>query len=91
MFLFFLVIILFFDNSPSRIVDWPMSSYFNILLTRYATSFVGKFVAFVSQYPKSPRGIVIWYCELFYTCNEIISEFECFMYFMDETVIRKNL
>ena len=38
-----------------------MSSNCNILLTRYATSFVGKVVAFVSQYPrgKSPRGYVI--------------------------------
>ena len=68
-----------------------MSSNCNILLTRYATSFVGKIEAFVSQYPKSPRGNVIWYGELIYTCNEIISEFECFMYFTDEIVIRKNL
>ena len=30
-----------------------------MLLTRYATSFVGEVVAFVSQYPKSPRGNVI--------------------------------
>ena len=68
-----------------------MSSYCNILFTRYATSFVGKVVAFVSQYPKSPRGNVIWYDELLYTCNEIISEFECFINFMDEIVIRKIL
>ena len=68
-----------------------MSSNCNILLTRYATSFVGKYMAFVSQYPKSLEGNVIWYGELLYTCNEIISEFECFMYFMDEIVIRKNL
>ena len=60
-------------------------------MTRYATSFVGKVVAFVSQYPKSPRDSVIWYGELLYTCNEILSEFECFMYFMDEIVIQKNL
>ena len=33
-------------------------------------------VAFVSQYPKSPKGSVIWYGELLYTCNEKISEFE---------------
>ena len=41
-----------------------MSSNCSILLTRYATSFVGEFVAFVSQYPKSPKGSVIWYGEL---------------------------
>ena len=49
-----------------------------MLLTRYATSFVGNVVALVSQKPKSPKGSVIWYDELLYTCNEIISEFECF-------------
>ena len=32
---------------------------------------VGEVVAFVSQYPKSPKGSVIWYGELLYTCNEI--------------------
>ena len=68
-----------------------MSSNYNKLLTRYATSFAGKVVAFVSEYPKSPRAKVIWYGELLYTCNEIISEFECFMCFMDEIVLRKNL
>ena len=68
-----------------------MSSSCNTLLTRYATSFVGEVVAFVSQYPKSPRGNVIWYGEILGTCNEIISEFECFMYFMDEIVIQKKL
>ena len=50
-------------------------------MTRYATS----------QYPKSPKGSVIWYGELLYTCNEIISEFECFIYFIDEIVIMKIL
>ena len=91
MFLFSLLIILFIDDSSSRIVDWHISSNCNILLTRYATSFVGKVVAFVSQYSKSPRGNVIWYGELLYTCNEIISEFECFIYFMNEIVFKKNL
>ena len=62
-----------------------------MLLTRYATSFVVKVVAFVSQYPKSPKSSFIWYGELLYTCNEIISDFECFIHFMDEIVIRKNL
>ena len=68
-----------------------MSSSCSILLTRYATSFVGEVVAFVSQYPRSPSGNVIWYGELLYTCNEMISEFDYFTYFMDEIVIRKNL
>ena len=66
-----------------------MSSNCNILLTRYA-SFVGEVVAFVSHSPKNPKGSVIWYGELLYTCNEIISEFESFMYFMDEIVILKK-
>ena len=52
---------------------------------------MGEVVAFVSQYPKSPKGSVIWYGQLLYTCKEIISEFECFIYFMDEIVIRKKL
>ena len=60
-------------------------------MTRYATSFVGEVVAFVSQYPKSPRANIIWYGELLYTCNEITSEFECLMFLMDESVIQKNL
>ena len=68
-----------------------MSSNCSILLARYATSFVGKIVAFLSQYPKSPKSSDIWYGELLYTCNQIISEFDCFIYFMDEVVIRKNL
>ena len=75
MFLFPLLIIMFIDNSSSRIVDWHMSNNCNILLTRYIASFVGKVVAFVSHYPKSPRGNVIWYGELLYTCNKKISEF----------------
>ena len=62
-----------------------------MLLTRYATSSVGEVVAFVSQYSRSPKGNVIWYGELLYTCREIVSEFECFMYFMDEIITRKNL
>ena len=52
---------------------------------------MGEAVAIVSQYPKSPKGNVIWYGELLYTCKEIISEFECFMYFMDKIVTRKKL
>ena len=52
---------------------------------------MGENVAFVSRYPENPKGSVIGYGELLYTCNEIISEFEWFKYFMDEIVIRKNL
>ena len=90
MLLFSLLIILFIDNSPTRIVDWHISNYCFVLLTRYETSFVGNVVAFVSQYqivklwcfitvPDDPKGRVIWYGEFLYTCNEIISEFECFV------------
>ena len=67
-----------------------MSSNCNILLTRDATSFVNEVVAFVSQYPKSSKCSVIWYGDWLYTCNEILSEFECFIYFMDEIVILKK-
>ena len=66
-----------------------MSISCNILLTLFATSFVGEVVAFVSQYHKSPRGNVILYGELLHTCSEMVSEFEFFMFFMDENVIRK--
>ena len=58
MFLFSLVIMLFVDNSSLRIVDWHISNNFNMLLTRCATSFVGNVVVFVSQYPKSPMGVL---------------------------------
>ena len=34
---------------------------------------------------------MILYGELLYTCREIISEIEFFMYFMDEIVTLKNL
>ena len=61
-----------------------------MLFTRYASSFVGEVVAIVSQYPKSPRSNVICYGELLYTCNEIMSEFEFFIYLMDDIVIRKT-
>ena len=50
---------------------------------------MGEVVAFVSQYPKSPKGNVILYGEFLYTCREIILEFEFFMYFMDEIVTLK--
>ena len=52
---------------------------------------MGEVVVFVSQYPRSPKDNVIWYGELLFTCREIISEFECFLYFRDEIVTRKNL
>ena len=45
----------------------------------------------VSQYPRSPKGKVILYGELLYTGREMKSEFELFMYFMDEIVTLKNL
>ena len=86
-----LLIILFFDNSSSKNVDWHIINSCNILFTQYATPFVGEVVEFVSQNHKSPRGRVILYGELMYTCREIMSEFEFFMYFMDKIVTRKNL
>ena len=52
---------------------------------------MGKIVAFVSQYPKSPKGNVTLYGVLLYTCNEMMSEFVFFEYFIDEIVILKNL
>ena len=68
-----------------------MSSSCNIIFTLYATSFVGEVVALVSQYPRSPKGRVILFDELLYTCREIISEFYFFMCFNDEIVSLKNL
>ena len=90
MLLFSLLIILFMDNFSSRIVDWQISNNWSILLTRLATSFIGEIVAFVSQYPKSPKGNVTLYGVLLYTCNEMMSEFVFFEYFIDEIVILKN-
>ena len=81
---------MFIDNSSSRSVDWQMSNSCKIFLTRYVTSFMDEVVAFVSQYPKNPKGSVIWYGELLNTYNEVISEFECFMYFMDEDATLKT-
>ena len=52
---------------------------------------MGEIVALVSQYPKIRKGKVILYGELLYTCREIISEFEFFMYFLDKIVTLKNL
>ena len=68
-----------------------MSSNCNILLTLYAISFTGEVVAFVSQYPNNPRGNVILFGVLLYTCSEIISELMFFSYFIDDIVILKNL
>ena len=90
-FLFSLLIIFFMDNSSLRIVDWQISNSCNILVTLYAISFTGEVVAFVSQYPKSPRGSVILFGVLLYTYSEMISEFVFFTYFIDEIVILKNL
>ena len=52
---------------------------------------MGDIVAFVSQYPKSPKGNVTLYGVLLYICNEMVSEFIFFKYFIDEIVILKNL
>ena len=58
MFLFSLLIMLFMDNSSLRIVDWQISNNWSIIFTRYAFSCMGEIVAFVYQYPKSPKGNV---------------------------------
>ena len=68
-----------------------MSSNCNILLTLYAISFTGEVVEFVSQYPNHPRGNVILFGVLLYTCSEIISELIFFSYLNDDMVILKNL
>ena len=85
------LIIFIIDSSSSRIVDWHISNNFKILFTLYATSNVGKVVAFVSQKPRSPRDNVILYGSFLYICSEIISEFVFFVFLMDEIVTRKNL
>ena len=46
------------DSSSLRIVDWQISNNWSILFTRYAISSMGEIVAFVSQYPKKPKGNV---------------------------------
>ena len=79
------------DSSSLSIVDWQISNNWSILFTRYAFSYIGDIVALVSQYPNSPKGFVTWYGVLLYTCNEMISEFVFFTYFMDEILILKNL
>ena len=71
-----------------------------MLFTLYATSFVGEVVALVSQFREKtkgrvlkvgPKGRVILYGELLYTCRGMMSDFEFFMYFMDEVVTLKKL
>ena len=47
------------DNSSLRIVDWQISNNWSIIFTRYAISCMGEIVAFVSQYPKSPRVMLL--------------------------------
>ena len=59
MYFFSFFIILSIYKTSSRIADWQISSSSNMLLNRYATSFVGEMVAFVSKYPMSPRDNVI--------------------------------
>ena len=51
---------------------------------------MGEVVALVSQYPRNPKGRVILYGELLDTCREITSEFEFFIFFMDEIVTVKK-
>ena len=68
-----------------------MSNSCNILFTLYAISFIGGFVAFVSQNHKSPKGSSILFGVLLYKCSEIISEFVFVPYFIDDIVILKNL
>ena len=68
-----------------------MSSSCKIIFIRYALTFVGEVVALVSQKPSRPRDKFILYGELLYTSREITSEFEFFMYLVDETVTRKIL
>ena len=58
MFLFSLLIMLFMDSSSLKIVDWQISNNWSILFTRYAISCLCEIVAFVLQYPKSPKGNV---------------------------------
>ena len=67
-----------------------MSNSCKLLFTLYAIYFVGEVVVLVSQKSKTPRGRVILHGELLYMCKEIISEFESFMYLVDEIVTRKN-
>ena len=40
---------------------------------------------------KIPRGNVILYWQLLYTCKETVSELVFFVYLIDEIVTRKNL
>ena len=48
-------------------------------------------VAFVSQYPKSPKVDVFLYGQLLYSCRNIIPVFVFLAYFMDEIHTLKNL
>ena len=63
-----------------------MSSNCRVLFTLTTLSSVGEIVAFVSKYPKGPRGNVILYGELLYTCEKIMSEFVFFVYLMDAII-----
>ena len=70
-------VILLIDNSSNYFVDWQTSKCFKILTTLYAFSWIGYKVALVSQKLSNPRGNVIFYEELFYICNLIMSAFFC--------------
>ena len=62
-----------------------------MLSTLTALPSVGSIAAFVSQYPKNPRGHVTLYGELLFTFSNFMSEFVSFAYLMNETVILKSL
>ena len=51
---------------------------------------MGEIVALVSQYPKNPKGNIILYGELLYTCKKVISELVFFVYLIDEVNTRIN-
>ena len=47
------------NSSSLRIVDCQISNNWSIFFTRYAFSCMGEIVAFVSQYPKSPKVMLL--------------------------------
>ena len=62
-----------------------------MLFTLNDLSSVGWIVSYVSQYPKRPRGNVVFYGEFLYTSRDFMSEFVSFAYLLDEMVTPKNL
>ena len=65
-----------------------MGSKCRILFTLNALYSVGEIVTFVSKCPTSPRGNLILYSELLYTCKEIMSESVSFVYLIDQIVTK---